>query len=640
MNEKYENMNLGQFVDISNFRVGQKGAFNCIIENILQGNKIISVILPTRYGKSDLIRSASIELKERKFAATSFLITPSKFLRNQLNDTIKIQEMMKRYKIKTSNVVNYDILENYRTNIIQNNETFISFTTQMLAVNIDNICKQILSIKFNSNKSVVVFIDECHTGSEDNSWGSTVEKIKAVGGIVVLCTATPYREQGKIPGFKYIEENINEQFKFVPRKNENDITKYFLDHYKTIQSNLKLQADYEYTFDKAWKEDIICKMNHRTFDVLVKIPISENTFKEVYISEMTPSDCAKYYGKIVRDDKVIQAGVTELIERLNLYKTNEPTAQGIVFCGNDLNDQDDDEHAKQIKKHINKIDPNLRVFIATSKQDNAENIIKDFGKGKADILIVKQMASVGLDIPSMKIALDLSAVRTFSAFIQRIMRVATVWGKNKVAHLIIPADVNGKALWVGFIEGNGGNITEVESTLIDSIEKEKNTQSETNNKSNFEIIKTENVILSDNNDKSELQFSDYEKYVLPLIKKDPTIQAFFTESEIIKLSKLQEQCSKQNDSSYIDSDTIQINDVESQRKSIKNDIKKYRKEYVNSRYNYSKDPNNWLLFHTTELNVCKLSLGINPNKKFEQITNINDLNRILNWYKAKVKQNE
>jgi superfamily II DNA or RNA helicase len=636
---EYETKNLGKYVDISNFRVGQKGAFNCIVEKIIQGENAVSVILPTRYGKSDLIRAASIELKERKAVHSSFLVTPSKFLRNQLNEYTKIQEMIKRYNIKTSKIINYDILENYRPNIIQNDETFISLTTQMLAVNIDNICKQIKFTKNNTGKPIVVFIDECHTGSEDNSWGATVEKIKSSGGKVVLCTATPYREKGRIPGFKYVEENTTEKYNFVPRKNDEDETKYWLDQYKTLQSNLKLEADYEYTFARAWKEDIICKMNHRTFDVLVKIPLSENVFKEVHISEMTPSDCAKYYGKIVRDDKVVQAGVSELIERLILYKTNEPTAQGIVFCGNDLNEEEDDEHAKQIRNSINKIDPSIRVSIATSKQDMAENIIKNFGKGQADILIVKQMASVGLDIPNMKIALDLSAVRTFSAFIQRIMRVATVWKQNKVAHLIIPADINGMALWCGFIDGNGGSVTETESQLINSIEKDKNIENKNNNLG-FEVLKTENVVLSNNGDKSQLNVSEYTEYVLPLIKRDPTIQATYADSDILKIAKLYAECNKENNSTSQELTKTQINDVESQRKSIKDEIKQNRNKYTNLNHRYSKENKDWVLFHAEQLNICKVNLGINPNKKLEQITNINDLNRILNWYKNRILKHE
>ncbi len=47
--------------------------------------------------------------------------------------------------------------------------------------------------------------------------------------------------------------------------------------------------------------------------------------------------------------------------------------------------------------------------------------------GDIDILVVKQMASVGLDVDRLKVALDLSNTRTFSAVFQRMMRVGTKW---------------------------------------------------------------------------------------------------------------------------------------------------------------------------------------------------------------------
>src|SRR5437868_5463822 len=56
----YEALNLGLHVDITPFRIGQKGAFNCIVEKVMDKAQTISIVLPTRYGKSDVMRASAI----------------------------------------------------------------------------------------------------------------------------------------------------------------------------------------------------------------------------------------------------------------------------------------------------------------------------------------------------------------------------------------------------------------------------------------------------------------------------------------------------------------------------------------------------------------------------------------------------
>src|SRR5258707_1244612 len=66
----------------------------------------------------------------------------------------------------------------------------------------------------------------------------------------------------------------------------------------------------------------------------------------------------------------------------------------------------------------------LDVVIATSAADGKE-VIERFAGGHGDVLIVKQMAGMGLDLPWVKVGLDLSATRTYAALIQRMFRPAT-----------------------------------------------------------------------------------------------------------------------------------------------------------------------------------------------------------------------
>jgi superfamily II DNA or RNA helicase len=627
----YESLNLGLHVDIVPFRIGQRGAFNCIVEKVMDNSQTISIVLPTRYGKSDVMRATAIELIERGIADSAILAAPCRFLRDQLCRKKKIDEMVNRYTIVTrSRPIAYDIMENFRLPIFQNEEYFVALCTQMLANKADEICGYIRLRVKKSGKPVLVYIDESHTSSEKNVWGAVVPKIVEAGGIVTLSTATPYRDNGqKIPGFKCVVEPKRERLRYVPRQHE-DPSKYYLDIYKDLEGEIKLEADYEYTFKSAWAEgDVLCKVGLREFDVIVKIPDGNSSdpdkMKELKISEMTPTECSKYFSRVTRDTKVIKQGVFELVKRLREYRLYEPQTQAIIFCGNDI-DEEDDGHAKQIAAEIGFQDTSFKVIIATSKQDSADELIKDFGDGKGDILIVKQMASLGMDIPPIKIGLDLSSVRTLAAFVQRMMRTATMWGKNQTAHLIMPSDVNGQALWKGFIEENGGAMTSHETTKLDTIEKDK--QDRDPSKKTFEVVRTEDAILSDSCGDGTSSSSEYDDFALPLILALPKIQAVYSDHELVSYGK---KIGKDALGRLTPIAKVPTRDITEQRILLKNRIENLRKEIASQKFHYRSDTESWRAEMRSCLNKAKRKFGIALQTKLDKITKIETLNQIVGF---------
>ena len=114
---------------------------------------------------------------------------------------------------------------------------------------------------------------------------------------------------------------------------------------------------------------------------------------------------------------------------------------------------------------------------------NMEDTIKNFSgiNTKIDILVVKQMASQGIYVPHLKVALDLSIIRTVASCIQRTMRVATLYEGVVSGTYIAPYDPHGSEILDVFIKQKGGllNMTIVDE-LIDQYETEtvsKSTQS-------------------------------------------------------------------------------------------------------------------------------------------------------------------
>ena len=121
----------------------------------------------------------------------------------------------------------------------------------------------------------------------------------------------------------------------------------------------------------------------------------------------------------------------------------------------------------------------LKAVIATIAVSDAAQIIKDFQEGDGDILIVKMMASAGLDIDRLKVALDLSTVRTDGSFVQRVMRIATRWERDGRAAIlkalyISPDDCLGQELYQRLIHDQGGGGSAVEWEDSEEIETSGN----------------------------------------------------------------------------------------------------------------------------------------------------------------------
>lgn len=582
LNVEIENQNWGKFVDINkSLRIGQRGAFNTLVKRVIEGEKTVSIVLPTRYGKSDVMRLAAIELYQRGLIAGSIIVAPCRCLRDQLANKEKIESMMVRNDVNIPGGFKFDSIDSFRMPIFANQEHFIAMTTQMLAGKIDEICEW-LSLEYKkTGKRYLIFIDECQTSSENNTWGSVVPKILEAQGVAVLFTATPYREGNELIAGFTIREIKRTQVKRRRPSTHPDKDKTYINEYIDTEKQYCLVPTYEYSFRNAWEEEVICKLSRTTFDCEVKVTFENTKDFQKNISQMSHAECRKYLGKIVRDTKVIRKGVELLIDRLKLFRALKKDCQAIIFCGNDNQFADDEhaeemqnKHAKDIRKIILQLNKNLKVVIATSNDAKADDKIKLFcEEANSDILIVKNMASLGLDNHRMKVGLDLSAVRTRGAYVQRVMRVATIWDDCKIAYLITPADVLQDELWNSMIADEGGSITLTESELIDSYEVDKNP--ETNTQTSFEVTKILDSKLSDS-DKSEfvvIKEESQKKHIENFIASHPEMQKNCTDLQIATIVSAYQEFTTKNYSNTNSEPKPHIISIQEQ--------KKFRRERIN-----------------------------------------------------------
>ena len=207
----------------------------------------------------------------------------------------------------------------------------------------------------------------------------------------------------------------------------------------------------------------------------------------------------------------------------------------IVYCGNDYQDNDEtDSHAKRIKELLHICDPKLNIIICTNNDSKlAHDAIKNFTDGIGDVLIVKMMGSVGLDIPRLKVECDLSSVRTASTFVQKVNRAPRTIKKYNM-EIMLPRRIKLlESLWDRFIADEGGEYVVSEEKLLDEYDREKEEKKkEQCNTSNAKYIG------STDTDKKNTDDRDYDEFINPLVEWRPALTDTLSYSDIAELGRL------------------------------------------------------------------------------------------------------
>lgn len=533
----YNELEILERVDPTNLRLGQLGAINCILRRLEEGYSTSAVVLPMAYGKSDTVRLTAIEAYERDLCCGSLLVTPSATLRDQLVSREKIREMLKRYIIRWTNnrKLTFNRIESWSGYLFQNEEHFISMTTQMLTGNAEAVCEIIKERVARTGKPFFIFIDECHQLAESKSWGQCVPWFVDAGAHVVLLTATEERSDGhKVPYFKCKNLSQEEQTIQVPRAHPTDETKIIRENRVLTRKLVEIIPDYKVSIKQGLEEGAYCDFSFKLLDIDIDI-CNDNAEERIAkkISEMSETECAKWLSRLVRDPRVIEAAVGELIEQLTLKNANGSGVKGIVFCGNDLGDSNADGHAKMIQSFIEFAAPDLKVVIATSNQEEPDKVIENFAAGVGDILIVKQMASMGLDIHPIKVALDLSSVRTRTAWIQRIGRANRHYKNHKSCIIILPCDRKAVRLIEQLKEKEGVGTVITDSELISEEECDREEKAF----EAFEVTAVNPHSYADISNFESITDSEYEQYGKHFVVIDPTSLQTQTHATLTKRGK-------------------------------------------------------------------------------------------------------
>lgn len=466
-------------------RRGQQSAINTLLDRIADKSATTSIVLPTRYGKSDVIRLASFLCKQEKTASGSLVFSPSEILRNQLVSPDKVLAMVDRYGLpyETGGPSKVRLMTDaYEYQAFPNDEYLLSATVQLATRNIDAMASLAEHCRDKFGAPLLVHIDECHETSEQKKRGLLVSKLTNAGALVVLYTATAVRADGEvIPGFEVEVLSEEESVRYECHDTQ-DPEIIRVDKFTGIKRLVRLRADHETTFRQAWDEkpSPLCNLSREVVDV----EIQDKNGEMVMLSTCSKSKASDLLGKAVRHPEVVRKGVQRMLAELTTRRRVNPACAAMVFtCSDD--GETANAHAKQVLEEINSqqafsSDP-LDAVIVTMKteegDEKASKAIERFGQGRGDILIVKQMGGAGLDIGRLKVLLDLSSQRTVASVIQRLMRVATPWEGLNTGTVITLSDANMEAIWSRYVVEEGGeedpNNSIYEDELTESYQKER-----------------------------------------------------------------------------------------------------------------------------------------------------------------------
>jgi superfamily II DNA or RNA helicase len=438
------------------FRPGQEEAVGTATHKFQTGSQWVSIVLPTRYGKTDVARCVSYSLWKKGRIDAVLMLEPSRPIVEQTCDLDEWKETVQRYGIPGHEVSIRELRSRTDLQKIRpNNEWFLGITTQLF----DGAYRLGLQNWVQSN-NVLLVVDECHTTSESNEWGSTVQEFADDGGIVMSMTATANRSDNEgIPGFenRFLKEDEGTQAVASSADKEDKI---LVEVYNSVRGQHQIIPDHKTTFQQAWDEGVLCDVSHSTFDVELEPLTDSGSTEHDYLSDLPKSVADAHLGSIVREQPVVKKGVERLLENQMSWIEHQPEVQSIVFCANDRPGQSSDYHAQMIRREIEKKTSDLDVVKATNKADReVQRVLREFSDGAHDVLISKMAAGVGMDYPNAKILLDLSPVRTFNSWVQRVMRIATKVEWAKTSFLITPEDIKSLALYEMLVREKGGAST-------------------------------------------------------------------------------------------------------------------------------------------------------------------------------------
>jgi hypothetical protein len=430
-----------------------------------EGQGCIGHDLPPRMGKSSLIHILAIEFQAAG-APFVHVLTPWNNLAQQLVNAKKIEANVDRMKCEgwdgpfcgqemtALNSTRY--WERKARNVAP--YTLITTTIHLANYNSDTVAgASKLACELHGQRPVII-VDEVHLLALGQKWADTLLRFQDHGAFVVTMTGTASRsDDACILGFRSEPVGEWEQKERAVimhhgepyiRDEDGLLVKQVFGQRRTTQERRCITRATGITvpWDVAFQEGWMHLMNAQPQDFQVVVNGEPHSMMSV-----SKKIADENVGRWVRSEECCRQLALKGIEWLSFLRADGRTkhAKVLAVTASDLSEKDANAHAREMRRQLSTAldnDPilggqDLCIEICTSITEQGEvdakaaEKLKRFGltstdsKGLTpiDILIVKGMGIVGLDVPECKILLDASTIRKGPIKRQLATRVGTVW---------------------------------------------------------------------------------------------------------------------------------------------------------------------------------------------------------------------
>lgn len=462
------------------------------MKRYLAGEECTGLQVAPRVGKQSIIVLLANEARAQG-APFVHCIVPWTNLNNQIVDAKRNKRTFDFYKARgTTEAFRADVVEciphhKYYCSY-KHRPTLLTSTVHLLYSNVNTVVEAIRYAICTSGNRPVFVIDEAQFMGLGLPWYETIKRMIEAGAYIVSMTGTEKRVDKKpIIGFQLKQIEGSEQSR--PFAQLKDVT---IDEdgnkIASVAVGTQRSAEFEVmpigstpvpistAFDKGWCAPMDVKM----FDFEVMNPADGSRLMvsgaslektRMNLPDWLQSDeCIRLAAKHVLEDLVrrrVDLGLKDAKAMFITLSDIEP----IRKKGNKASDEGANYHARKARKefltqlsllpsHIRKQLGRVNAEICTSMLSNGEpdnaaiEKLKRFGLVEMDdngvepidVLFVKNMGVVGLDVPQLKTMVNLS---NYSAdaptTIQANLRIATNWENSTTpALLILPAHYHGR----------------------------------------------------------------------------------------------------------------------------------------------------------------------------------------------------
>lgn len=478
-------------------------ATEVVVDRYNAGATFTSLDLPPRTGKSSVIHLAALELREAG-APWSLAIAPWDLLPDQLTDPDRVADTLKRYCGRMPPwEVCVDRVQHIRSHRFYEREggvlTLYAATLPLLYANLSMVLDAIEDSRERTGHRPLVALDEAHLtagGDKANRWGGAVERMADAGAYVVMLTGTSIRSDGRpVPGFRVsFSEQWAEQERRIRSKRvdpETGRVSHFIDTYKSTSRDGRQVPDYGMTWQDAWANGFLNQVNIHWADAEVTVDGAKSK-----VSELPAEVANKILREIVEDDLMVAEACRLAAAKLHVWREvyGLPRTKMLVTTGADLDrDREDNYHPRNVRRVLDEAlvarfgaakARNIRIEIATTTllDDGRPNAAKQkiaafrgdkdaiAEVGEIDIIVVKTMGLVGMDVPELKVQVCLSTLRDGPMMLQERTRALTVWkeAEGRPSDLVLPFDKANQSI-VEKMRSSGG-VRETQTEHIDSEE--------------------------------------------------------------------------------------------------------------------------------------------------------------------------